>query len=160
MMIDATIVRVHACSSGYIKGNQEEAALGRSKGGFSTKIHALVDALGNPLKFILTAGQRSDITQAENLTKEDVQNTTVIGDKRYDSSTFVEANKGCEVVIPPKSNRKVQREYDRHIYKELYLIEWFFGKIKHFRRIFSRFDKAPTTFLAFLNFVGALIWLC
>ncbi len=160
MMIDATIVRAHACSSGYIKGNQEEAALGRSKGGFSTKIHALVDALGNPLKFILTARQRNDITQAENLTK-DVQNTTVIGDKGYDSSAFVESleNKGCEVVIPPKSNRKVQREYDKHIYKERHLIECFFGKIKHFRRIFSRFDKAPATFLAFLNFVGALIWL-
>ena len=56
-------------------------------------------------------------------------------------------------------NRKVQREYDKHIYKERHLIECFFGKIKYFRRIFSRFDKAPTTFLAFLNFVGALIWL-
>lgn len=84
--------------------------------------------MGNPLKFILTAGQRNDITQAENLTK-DVQNTTVIGDKGYDSSAFVESleNKGCEVVIPPKSNRKVQREYDKHIYKERHLIECFFG---------------------------------
>ncbi len=55
------IAGVHACSSGYIpKGNQEEAALGSSRGGFSTKIHALVDVLGNPLKFILTAGQRND----------------------------------------------------------------------------------------------------
>ncbi|MCC8416611.1 MAG: transposase, partial [Rickettsia endosymbiont of Gnoriste bilineata] len=86
---------------------------------------------------------------------------TVIGDKGYDSSAFVESleNKGCEVVIPPKSNRKVQREYDKHIYKERHLIECFFGKIKYFGHIFSRFDKAPTTFLAFLNFVGALIWL-
>ncbi len=66
---DEAIVRVHACSSGYIKGNQEEAALGKSKGGFSTKIHALVDALGNPLKFILTAGQRNDITQLKILLK-------------------------------------------------------------------------------------------
>ncbi|WP_341755261.1 IS5 family transposase [Candidatus Tisiphia endosymbiont of Ptychoptera albimana] len=160
IMIDATIVRAHACSSRYIKGNQEEAALGRSRGGFSTKIHALVDALGNPLKFILTAGQRNDITQAGNLT-QDVQNTTVIADKGYDSSAFVESleNKGCEIVIPPKSNRKVQREYDKHTYKERYLIECLFGKIKHFRRIFSRFDKTPATFLAFLNFVGTLIWL-
>lgn len=68
-------------------------------------------------------------------------------------------NKGCEIVIPPKSNRKVQREYDKHTYKERYLIECLFGKIKHFRRIFSRFDKASATFLAFLNFVGTLIWL-
>jgi hypothetical protein len=55
-MIDATIVRAPACSSGYFKGNQDEAALGRSNGGFSTKINALFDALGNSLKFILTAG--------------------------------------------------------------------------------------------------------
>jgi IS5 family transposase len=59
------------------------------------------------LKFILTAGQRNDITQAENLT-QDVQNTTVIADRGYDSSAFVESleNKGYEIVIPPKSNRK------------------------------------------------------
>lgn len=159
-IIDAAIVRAHACSSGYLKGNQEQAALGRSKGGFSTKIHAKVDALGNPLKFILTAGQRNDITQAENLTK-DIHDTILIADKGYDSSAFVESleNKGCKVVIPPKCNRKVQREYDQHIYKERHLIEYFFGKIKHFRRIFSRFDKAPAVFLGFLNFVGALIWL-
>jgi hypothetical protein len=59
-MIDATIVRAHACSSGYFKGNQDEAALIRSTGGFSTQINGLVDALGNSLKFILTAGQRND----------------------------------------------------------------------------------------------------
>ena len=72
----------------------------------------------------LTAGQRNDITQAGNLTK-DVQNTTVIGDKGYDSSAFVESleNNGYKIVIPPKSNRKVQREYDQHTYKERHLIE-------------------------------------
>ena len=64
-MIDATIVRAHQCAAGY--GNQEEEGLGRSKGGFTTKIHAAVDALGNPLKFIITPGQRSDVTQAEEL---------------------------------------------------------------------------------------------
>lgn len=59
-MIDATIVRAHACSAGYNKNSQDQEALGRSKGGFSTKVHALVDALGNPLKFILTPGQRHE----------------------------------------------------------------------------------------------------
>jgi hypothetical protein len=59
-MIYATIVRAHACSSGYFKGNQHEAALGRSISGFSTKIHALVHALGSSLKFILTDRQRND----------------------------------------------------------------------------------------------------
>ena len=66
-MIDGTIVRAHACSAGYKKNSGAQEALGRSKGGFTTKIHALVDALGNPLKFTLTPGQRNDITQAETL---------------------------------------------------------------------------------------------
>ena len=159
-LIDGTIIRAHACSAGYGKDSQEKEALGRSKGGFTTKIHALVDALGNPLRFILSPGQRHDITQAETLMKG-YEQTTVIADKGYDSQAFVESveNKGGKTVIPSRSNRKNPRPYDEHIYKERYLIECFFGKIKHFRRIFSRFDKAASTYLAFLNFVGTLIWL-
>ena len=160
VMIDATIVRAHACSSGYKKDSQEQEALGRSKGGFTTKIHAMVDALGNPLKFILTAGQRNDITQADSLIKN-TSNTTVIADKGYDASSFIQIIEEQEstAVIPPKKNRKVQREYDKHIYKERHLIECFFGKIKHYRRIFSRFDNSANVYMGFLNFVGALIWL-
>lgn len=160
VMIDATIVRSHACSAGYKKDSQTQEALGRSKGGFTTKIHALVDALGNPLKFILTPGQRNDITQAESLL-EKVQNSTVIADKGYDSNALLEAidKQNSIAVIPPKKNRKVQREYDTHVYKERHLIECFFGKIKHFRRVFSRFDKTANVFMGFLNFVGVFIWL-
>lgn len=66
-MIDATVVRAHACASGYKKDGNESQALGRSKGGFTTKIHALVDGLGNPVKFILTEGNRHDVTQAAEL---------------------------------------------------------------------------------------------
>ena len=159
IIIDGTIIRAHACSSGYKKDSQVKEALGRSKGGFTTKIHALVDALGNPLKFILTPGQRNEITQAEELL-QNVRNTMVIADKGYDSNTLIlnlEKQK-CVTVIPPKKNRKVQREYDKHIYKERHLIECFFGKIKHFRRIFARFDKTASVFLSFLHFAGALIW--
>jgi transposase len=160
VMIDSTIVRAHACSAGYRKDSRDQEGLGRSKGGFSTKIHALVDALGNPLKFILTPGQRNDITQGENLVIEQ-KNNTLIADKGYDANSLVESleSKGCKVIIPPKKNRKNPRVYDEHIYKERHLIECFFGKIKHFRRIFSRFDKSADIFLSFLNFVGALIWL-
>jgi transposase len=160
VMIDATIIRAHACSSGYKKDSQDQEALGRSKGGFTTKIHAAVDALGKPLKFILTPGQKHDITQAKCLT-EDVTHTTVLADKGYDSDDLVKKleDNGCTVVIPPRSNRKNPREYDKDIYKERHLVECFFNKIKHFRRIFSRFDKAAQTFLSFLSFVGALIWL-
>jgi transposase len=159
-MIDATIVRAHACSAGYKKDSQDQEALGRSKGGFTTKVHALVDALGNPLKFILTSGQRHDITQADSLVR-DLENTMLLADKGYDSNALVEQLEGqkCIAVIPPKKNRKHQRDYDKHVYKERHLIECFFGKIKHFRRVFSRFDKTATAFMSFLQFVGALIWL-
>lgn len=160
LLIDATIVRAHACAAGYGKNSQENEALGRSKGGFTTKIHALVDALGNPLKFILTPGQRSDITQAEELI-EGLPLEMVLADKGYDSDALVEYIKinGGQAIIPPRSNRKKSRFYDKEIYKERHLIECFFGKIKHFRRVFSRFDKAGSTFMAFLHFVGMLIWL-
>lgn len=159
-MIDATIVRAHACSAGYGKESQPQQALGRSKGGFSTKIHALVDALGNPLKFIFSAGQRHEISQAEALI-EDIWRSIVIGDKGYDSNAFVEilTAKKSPCVISPKRNRLNPRNYDEHLYKERHLIECFFGKIKHFRRIFSRFDKTATSFLAFLHFVSTFIWL-
>lgn len=159
-MIDTTIVRAHACNAGYGKDTQEGQVLGRSKGGFTTKIHALVGALGNPLKSILTPGQRNDITQGAALI-EGLQDSVVIADKGYDSNAFIQRieDQKCIAIIPPKKNRKIQREYDKHLYKERYLIECFFGKIKHFRRIFSRFDKTASVFIGFLNFVGTLIWL-
>jgi transposase len=158
VMVDATIVRSHACAAGY--GDQAIEGLGRSKGGFTTKIHAKVDALGNPLKFIVTPGQCSDFTKA----KELIDATTgayVIGDKGYDSDDIRMqiCNQKCIPVIPGKSNRRVPVEYDAHIYKERHLIECFFSKLKYFRRVFSRFDKSIRNFTAFLSFVGAILWL-
>jgi transposase len=160
MMVDATVVRAHPCAAGYGKDSQTQESLGRSKGGFTTKIHALVDGLGNPLKFILTPGQRHDITQAENLTA-DIADATLLADKGYDSNAFVDKLKsqGCTPVIPTRSSRKIPRDYDKHLYKERHLIECFFNKIKHFRRIFSRFDKSAVAYMAFLNFTGIFIWL-
>ena len=81
VMIESTIVRAHACAAGYGK---EEQGLGRSKGELTSKIHALVDALGKTLKFIITGGNRNDIIKAEGLI-ENIKNTTVIADKGYDN---------------------------------------------------------------------------
>ncbi|MFL6332297.1 MAG: IS5/IS1182 family transposase, partial [Pyrinomonadaceae bacterium] len=67
--------------------------------------------------------------------------------------------KGIEAVIPPKKNRIQMREYDRHLYRERHLVECFIGKIKHYRRVFSRFEKLSKNYLGFLSFVSALIWL-
>lgn len=125
VMIDATIVRAHPCAAGYEKGQHDREALGRSKGGFTTKIHAVVDALGQALKFSLTPGQRHDITQASYLI-EGFENSNVIADKGYDSKNFIEQieKQQCTPVIPPRSNRKDPREYDQHLYKERHLVEW------------------------------------
>ena len=160
LMIDASIIRAHACSAGYGKNSQEKEALGRSKGGFTTKIHAAVDALGNPLKFSLTAGQRHDITQAYFLTK-DFTGQLLLADKGYDSNHFIETiqMQGFTPVIPPRKNRKNFRVYDKIWYQDRHKIECFFGKIKHFRRIATRYDKCATSFLSILYFVGMLIWL-
>jgi transposase len=146
VMIDATIVRAHPCASGYEKGQNEREGLGRSKGGFTTKIHAVVDALGQALKFSLTPGQRHDITQASSLL-QGFENANIIADKGYDSNVLVDQiqNQNCVPVIPPRSNRKTPREYDEDLYKERHLVACFFNKIKQFRRLFSRFDKKASS---------------
>ena len=158
VMIDATIVRSHACAAGY--GDQKTEGLGRSKGGFTTKIHALVDALGNPLKFLVTPGQDSDVSWAGKLIGS-VRGTYAIGDRGYDCNEFrIELrNKNYTPVIPGRSNRIVKIDYDKHIYKERNVIESFFAKLKYFRHIFSRFDKSARSYTSFLSFVGAILWL-
>jgi transposase len=119
-----------------------------------------VDALGNPPRLILTAGQRHDSPQAAHLI-EGYQPQALIADKGYDADALLEAvtAKGIEAVIPPKKSRLAQREYDRHLYRERHLIECFINKIKHYGRVFSRFEKLSKNYLGFLSFVSALIWL-
>ncbi len=134
--------------------------MGRSRGGFSTKIHAKVDGLGNPLRFILTGGERHESTQGEALLGEQV-GEYVLADRAFDSDDLIAfiIDHGAIPVIPSRKNRKEPREYDAWRYRERALVECFFNKIKHFRHIFSRFDKLASRFLGFLHFAGALIWL-
>ena len=141
-------------------GPQQEQALGRSRGGFGTKIHISVDALGNPLRFILTGGQRHDSTQAEALI-EGFEFDYAIGDKAYDSNDILTAiaDKKAVAVIPPRSSRTQSHDYDKHMYKERHLVECFINKIKWYRRIFSRFEKLARRYLAFLHLAATLIWL-
>jgi transposase len=121
----------------------------------------MVDALGNPLDFVLTGGQAADVTQEHiPLLKVSALHTRLM-DKAYDADKLIEQLKqlGIIPVIPPKSNRKEPREYDKHIYKERSLIECFFGKLKQFRRVFSRFEKWSKNYMYFVRFAAALIWL-
>jgi len=116
--------------------------------------------LGNAIRFILTGGQRNDITQAEALI-ENLFPDYVIADKGYDSDKFVILLKkrNSEAVIPSRVNRKIQREIDTDLYKERHLIECCIGKLKHFRRVFSRFDKLAKNYLSFVQFASTIVWL-
>ncbi len=118
------------------------------------------DALGNAIRFILTAGQRNDITQAEALI-ENLFPDYVIADKGYDANDFILLlrKRNSEAVIPSKVNRKIQREIDTDLYKERHLIECCIGKLKHFRRVFSRYDKLAKNYLSFVQFAGTIVWL-
>ena len=127
----------------------------------STKIHVTVDALGNPLRCLLSAGQVADITHAQALIVglEDVQ--ALLADKAYDANALLQylAARGIEAVIPPMKHRREQRDYDRHLYKDRNLVERFFNRLKQFRRIATRYEKLACNFFAMLNLVCAYIWL-
>jgi transposase len=124
----------------------------------STKIHAVVDALGNPLRFILTPGQVNDITQAEALIA-DLPTGHVLADKGYDSKALRDTivNQNAVPVIPPRKTSP-QVPCDFALYCERNLVERFFLKIKHFRRIATRYDQTPRAFLSILYLVSAFIW--
>ena len=128
----------------------------------STKIHATVDALGNPTGFHLTPGQASDLDGADVLLN-DTPAEAIIADKAYDAGERVieplrQAGKG--IVIPQRgTNRKEPREYDCHLYKARHLIENFFAKLKQYRCIATRYDKTLCSFLATTALVAILDWL-
>lgn len=127
----------------------------------STKIHTIVDALGNPTGFFLTGGQAHDLIGADHLLP-DMDADTLIADKAFDADKRVIeplAAAGKATVIPPKANRKVARDYDRDLYKARHLIENFFAKLKQFRAIATRYDKTAQNFLGGIHLAAALIWL-
>ena len=126
----------------------------------TTKIHAIVDALGNPVALSLTPGQAADITQAGPLL-EKVEPEALLADKGYDSDALVETltQRGIEPVIPPKANRRTPRNTDFALYRERNLVERFFNKIKHYRAVATRYDKLASTFLAGVLLVCVVIWL-
>ena len=127
----------------------------------STKIHTLVDALGNPLAFLLTPGQAHDLEGADVLLPQ-MQADTLLADKAFDADERVIEPllaAGKSPVIPSKSNRKIPRAYDKEMYKARHLIENFFCKLKQFRAIATRYDKTARNFLAAIHLVAAIIWL-
>ena len=134
--------------------------MGRSRGGFGTKIHAAVNGLGLPVRLVLTPGQAADVTQAEALL-EGAPFAVVIADRGYDSQAVVDAveAKGGEAVIPTRKNRKVQRDIDRERYKDRNLAERFWARVKRYRRVATRYEKTARNFLALVHVVSIMILL-
>jgi transposase len=119
----------------------------------------VVNARGQPIRFILTGGQAGDAPQAIPLLIG-LEATHVIADKGYDSDKILAfiRSQGAIVVIPPKSNRKITRDYDREVYKQRNLIERAFNKLKHWRRIATRYDRRSLYLLAALHLAAAVTW--
>ncbi len=136
--------------------------IGLSRGGKNTKIHALVDGLGYPIRLIFTGGEVHDSKQGVPLLEGyELGNTAVLGDRAFGTVeilTYIRQHNGT-VVIPPKSNTAEPWECDYYHYKERHLVECFFNKLKHFRRFATRYDKLSSMFQAFAYLACIMIWL-
>jgi transposase len=157
VIIDGTIVRVHQHGAG-ARGGTQAQAIGRSRGGLTTKIVALVDGLGNLVRFVLLPGQRHDSVGVAPLLK-DLDFAALLADKAFDSDAIrADLNeRGALAVIPPKANRAAAIPCDFEMYKWRHLVENFFCKIKEFRRIATRYDKTDTSFAAIIHLGGIVL---
>lgn len=141
------------------KGEQNQA-IGRSRGGRNTKIHAIADAKGRLLSVLLTGGQTHDCPPAKRLIRRTKSAKRLLGDRAYDSAELRQwlNGRGTKAVVPNKSNRKQPFSFDRKSYKQRHRIENAFCRLKDFRRIATRYDRLATNFLAAVCLVAAIVW--
>lgn len=158
LFLDSTIVRAHQHAAGAEGSTPDAEALGRSRGGFSTKIHVACDGLGKPVRIILTPGQDHDITQASELIAGS-KAKAVIADKGYDSDDLIKKIKEQKAspVIPPRKGRTEPREYDAAEYEKRNIIERFINVLKQCRRIATRYEKTARNFLGMISFAAVLV---
>ena len=135
--------------------------MGRSRGGLTTKIHALTDAHGLPLDLVLTPGQAGDCPVADDLLDHLEDGTIVLADKAYDADWLrrkIEAA-GAAPNIPSMVHRKWKACFSPALYRNRNRIERFFNKIKHFRRVATRYEKHASNYLAMLKLAAAKVWM-
>ncbi|EEQ94323.1 Transposase DDE domain protein [Brucella intermedia LMG 3301] len=134
------------------KGGADAQGLGRSRGGLGTKIHAAVDALGLPVRFVLAPGHRGDVIYGKELLAG-LNPGYVIADRAYDAEHFHDTilDAGAIPVIPPRPERRRPHPCNWRIYKERNLVERFFAKLKQFRRVATRYDKLLANFRGFVT---------
>ena len=163
VFLDSTIVRAHQHAAGAPKKKGEQA-IGRSRGGLTTKIHLLCASESDALEVQLTAGQRNDAPVGEALLQTlDPRDgiTQAAMDKAYDSNPIrvLLKGKGIDPVIPPKANRVELIDYDKQSYKLRNKVERLFNKLKQFRRVATRYEKLKENFLAFVMLALIVIML-
>lgn len=159
VFVDGSYVRAHQHASGARRG--EERAIGKSRGGATTKIHIAADAHGNPIDFEITGGEVHDAKVAEAIITKVGGGENFIGDKGYDSESIRDQIRkaGMNPVIPRKSNSiKPNPEFDSHLYKHRHLVENLFARLKHFRSIATRYEKLERNFRAMVFLACTVIW--
>jgi transposase len=135
--------------------------MGRSRGGLTTKIHAVVDANGNPFTLKLTEGQAHDGRSADDMLDTVGKGQTLLADRAYDSDALraTLAARGAKANVKPMPNRVNIPKFNKQLYKKRNLVERFFNKLKHFRAIATRFEKHDANYLALVKLASARIWM-
>jgi len=156
-LLDASIVRAHQDACGG-RGGPAANGIGRSRGGFSTKIHAVVTLSGQPIELRITPGQQHEATIAEDLL-DFVYGAHCIADGGYDADRILAAarERNLKPVIPSSACRKTKRRLRRALYRLRYRVEVFFHSVKRYRRIATRYDKTATSCIAFLHIASTLL---
>ena len=170
-LLDSTVIRAHACAAG-ARRSAGEQALGRSRGGFSTKLHLRADAHGRPVALHLTGGERHDLLGVESLFEQAALRTgrrgrprwkpvAVIADKAHSAAWLLDALRRKRIVpiIPNQVDQPHNPDFDRETYRQRNQIERLVGKLKQFRRVASRYDKLAGHYLAFAQAASLMIWL-
>ncbi len=148
--LDSTFIKVQR-SGLNAAGGRDLQAIGLTKGGWNTKLHAAVDRKGRPWALLLTGGHVADVSQATEVLAE-LDPKMVVADKGYDSDPLRRwlSERGVTSCIPPRSNRQNPRPVRRSSYRKRHLIENFFGHLKTFRRVATRYDKLAETFFGWV----------
>ena len=135
--------------------------MGRSRGGLTTKIHALGDAEGLPIMLKLTAGQAHDGKSAADMLEGLAHGQTLLADAAYDSNALRQslAERGAFANIKPLKHRKTLPAFSSFLYRYRNLVERFFNKIKHFRAVATRYDKRPENYLAGVKLASIRSWM-
>ena len=160
LSLDSTCIKAHERANG--GGKTADKAVGRSRGGLNTKLRVIVDGLGNPVEFMLSAANDHDSVHAvELLEKAEISRSNVLAYRAYGAKAIRDyiSEQRASYVISPQSNVSKPWPVDWWLYKERHLVECFFQKLKWFRRIATRFDKLATSFLVFICYFVDLVHL-